>query len=81
MLGNNQHVENSIGDTGAHYLANALQQNKVKHFEYSLLCSSSLSFSKTLTMLNLSSNKIGDVGVQHLTDALQNNKVTHRFKE
>lgn len=76
MLGN-QHEENSIGDIGAQYLASALQQNKVRCFEYSF---SLYLFLKTLTMLDLASNKIGDVGTQHLADALQNNQVALSFQ-
>jgi Ran GTPase-activating protein (RanGAP) involved in mRNA processing and transport len=64
---------NLIGATGAQYLANALQQNKV--IQASAFFFFTHYFLQTLITLNLSSNKIGAEGAQHLANTLQTNNV------
>jgi Ran GTPase-activating protein (RanGAP) involved in mRNA processing and transport len=69
-------VGNQIGNEGAQYLANTLQQNKVAQLT-SLVFSQPFThyFLQILTTLNLSNNRIGAEGAQHLVNALQQNKV------
>jgi len=70
-LGNNK-----VGDYGAQYLGEALQQNTVSqnqsiHFEDVHL----LYFIQALILLDLDKNQIGDKGAQYLGEGLKKNKV------
>jgi hypothetical protein len=65
---------NKIGDLGAQYLANVIQQNKVTQFPPHFFSLNILL--QTLTTLKLDHNHIGSQGAQYLASALQQNKVT-----
>jgi hypothetical protein len=64
-----------LGDKEIKYLADALQENKVK-FAFSFLWYNYLyNFFQTLTDLSVGWNKFGIEGVRYLSDALKMNKV------
>ncbi|CAF3740535.1 unnamed protein product [Adineta steineri] len=77
---------NKIGDLGAQYLANALQQNKTLTTLIILASqigdlgaeylANALKQNKTLTTIDLHSNTdIGDQGAHHFANTLQENKI------
>lgn len=66
---------NTIGFEGAQFLANALQNNRVRQDFYVFVILVLIIFLQTLTELILELDDIGNQGAQCLANALENNKV------
>jgi hypothetical protein len=68
---------NKIGDTGVHYLGEALRNNTVRHKHSSFLSYIYLFFNliQILTTLNVRNNQIGSAGAQYLAEGLKKNTV------
>jgi hypothetical protein len=79
-------TDNQIGDKGAQYLGEALQNNTVR---YRIILPLFLSYYisrihvyyciQTLTQLYLGDNQIGDKGAQYFGEGLQQNTVRERI--
>jgi Ran GTPase-activating protein (RanGAP) involved in mRNA processing and transport len=66
---------NSIGDEGAKYLADALRENDVISLRHFLIILITHCFIQVLTTLDLRTNDIDTPGAQYLANALIENKV------
>ena len=66
----------SIGDNGAQYIANGIQNNTVTFFLLSSIFYWCALYIQTLITLDLTDNKIEATGAKYLSNLLENNKVT-----